>query len=113
MSSRFARQAYEIMLRKAFCEVFIKNYSTAIRVAIAIDLMDRYNMSETSASRLTGVPQSLISYVIHGKRRIRGLDKILTNPKYLRIIREYSDIIMRGGSVSMCDICSRLRTELK
>ena len=111
--SRITCPACGVMLKKSFCEVFAKNYSTAIRVAIAIDLMDRYNMSETSASRLTGVPQSLISYVIRGKRRIRGLDKILTNPKYLRIIREYSDIIMRGGSASLCDICSRLRTELK
>lgn len=107
------RPACGIMLRKSFCEVFAKNYSTAIRVAMAIDLMDRYNMSEMNASKLTGVPQSLISYVIHGKRRIRGLDKILTNPKYLRIVREYSDAIMRGESVSLCDICSRLRMELK
>jgi predicted transcriptional regulator len=111
--SGVARPVCEIMLRKAFCEVLTKNYSTAIRVAIAIDLMDRYNMSETRASRLTGVPQSLISYVIHGKRRVRGLDKILANPKYLRIVREYSDIIVRGRSVSLCDICLKLRTELK
>jgi predicted transcriptional regulator len=100
------------MLRKSFCEVFAKTIFTAIRVAIAIDLMDRYNMSETNASRLTGVPQSLISYVINGKRRIRGLDKILVNPKYMKIVRECSDTIIRGENVSMCDICSRVRMEL-
>jgi len=101
------------MLKKSFCETFAKKYSTAIRVAIALDLMDRYDLSEIRASKLTGVPQSLISYVIHGKRRIRGLDKILVNPKYMRLIRELTDAIMRGENVSMCDICLKLRTELK
>jgi len=101
------------MLKKSFCEAFAKKYSTAIRVAIALDLMDRYDLSEIRASKLAGVPQSLISYVIHGKRNIRGLNKILVNPRYMRLIRELTNAIMQGESVSMCDICSKLRTELE
>jgi len=40
------------MITKSFCEVFIKNYSTTIRVAIALDLIKRYGLTQFQAAKI-------------------------------------------------------------
>jgi predicted transcriptional regulator len=101
------------MITKSFCEVFIKNYSTTVRIAIALDLMKRYGLSQFQVAKLTKLPQPLINYVIQGRRKIRGLEKILNNTEMYKVIREFSDELMQGKSIEMCEICMRIRPHIK
>jgi len=89
------------MITKSFCEVFIKNYSTTVRIAIALDLMKRYGLSQFQVAKLTKLPQPLINYVIQGRRKIRGLEKILNNTEMYKVIREFSDELMQGKSIEI------------
>jgi hypothetical protein len=101
------------MITKSFCEVFIKNYSTTVRIAIALDLMKRYNLSQFQAAKLTKLPQPLINYVLQGRRKIRGLEKILNNPEIYKVIKEFSDGLMLGKTIDMCEICMKIRPHIK
>ncbi len=97
------------MLRKSLCEKFIKRYSTAIRIAIALDLIRRYNLSQFQSAKLIGMPQPLINYVLQGRRRIRGLEEILDNPEAYSVLKEISDKIIGGEKIDLCEICIRMR----
>uniref|UniRef100_A0A7C5YZP5 Uncharacterized protein n=1 Tax=Ignisphaera aggregans TaxID=334771 RepID=A0A7C5YZP5_9CREN len=98
------------MIRKSFCERFIKSYSTAVRIAIALDLMSRYNLSQFQAAKLAKIPQPLINYVIHKKRKIQNLEKILRTSNIFNIIKEFSDKLIQGSEIDMCEICIRMRS---
>jgi predicted transcriptional regulator len=100
------------MITKSFCEVFIKNYSTTIRVAIALDLIKRYGLTQFQAAKLTKIPQPLINYVLQEKRRIRGLEKILSNTETYNVVREFADKLMQGEPIDMCEICMKIRPHL-
>jgi predicted transcriptional regulator len=97
------------MFKKSFCEQFIRGYSTAIRIAIALDLMNRYSLSQFQAAKLAKVPQPLINYVIHKKRKVHNLEKILKSSNISNIIKEFSDKLMHGSEIDMCEICIRIR----
>ncbi len=97
------------MITKSFCEQFIKKYSTAIRIAIALDLMNRYNMSQLRAAKLVDLPQPLLHYVIYRKRRIKGLERLLNDATILETIKKLSDRVVKGEQVDMCEICMSLR----
>jgi len=97
------------LIVKSFCEQFIKRYSTAIRVAIALDLMKRYNMSQLRAARLVNLPQPILHYVLYRKRRIKGLERLLSDATMLEVIKRLSDRVVRGEQVDMCEICMNLR----
>ncbi|MEM2220890.1 MAG: hypothetical protein QW836_10005 [Ignisphaera sp.] len=58
------------MLRKSFCEQFIKVYSTPIRVAIALNLINKYSFSRLQAAKTVGIPQPLLNY---GEEKCIGL----------------------------------------
>jgi predicted transcriptional regulator len=98
------------VIEKSFCEKFIKKYSTAVRVAVALDLMRRYNMSQFQAAKLVNLPQPLLHYVLHKKRRIRGLEEILSDADALEEIKKFSDRVARGERMDMCEICMSLRS---
>jgi predicted transcriptional regulator len=98
------------VIEKSFCEKFIKKYSTAVRVAVALDLMRRYNMSQFQAAKLVNLPQPLLHYVLHKKRRIRGLEEILSDAAALEKIKKFSDKVARGERIDMCEICMSLRS---
>ena len=100
------------MLKKSLCEEFIKHYSTAVRIAIALDLIKRYNLSQFQAAKLIGVPQPLINYVLQGRRKIRGLKEILNNPEIYSTLKEISDKMIRGEEISLCEICMKIRNTL-
>ena len=100
------------MITKSFCEVFIKSYSTTVRVAIALDLIKRYGLTQFQAAKLTKIPQPLINYVLQEKRRIRGLEKILSNTETYNVVREFADKLMQGKPIDMCEICMKIRPYL-
>ncbi len=97
------------MLKKAFCEVFTARYASAIRLAIAKELVTTFGVSQLRAAKLAGVPQPLLNYVLHGKRRISGLREIYQSEEALTVIREVARELLEGKSLYLCDVCLRLR----
>lgn len=97
------------MIRKSFCEIFLAKYSTAIRVMIAIELMEKFGLSQLRASRLAGIPQPILNYVINDRRKIRGLKELYNNPKISKLIKSIAEDVYRGLDIDMCAICLLLR----
>lgn len=100
------------MIKKSFCEQFIKRYSTPIRIAIALKLVNEYGVSQFQAAKIVGLPQPLLNYFINGKRTSRELEKILRNSEIDKIIDETTNEIVNGLEVDMCKICMRIRDSL-
>jgi hypothetical protein len=46
------------------------------------------------------------------KRRIRGLEKILSNMETYNVVREFADKLMQGKPIDMCEICMKIRPYL-
>lgn len=97
------------MIRRSFCEIFAARYSTAIRVMIARELMEKFGLSQLKASKLAGIPQPLLNYVINGKRKVRGLDELYRNPKVANLIKSIAEDVYKGLDIDMCAICILLR----
>lgn len=97
------------MLVRAYCEVFAKKYATALRVAVAKELVEKYGMSQLEASRLAGVPQPLLNYVLRGRRRPRGLDEVERDPEARKLVESAAEALSKGKVVSMCSLCAEAR----
>ncbi len=96
-------------MKKAFCEVFTTRYASAIRLAIAKELVTTFGVSQLKAAKLAGVPQPLLNYVLHGRRRISGLREIYQSKEALAVIREVAKELLEGKTLYLCDVCLRLR----
>jgi predicted transcriptional regulator len=92
------------VLARAYCEEFVR-YSTSIRLAVALDLVNRYKYTQLQAARAVNIPQPLLNYVIHGKRRPRYLDLIISNSELKSAIEKLADQIASGKSLLLCDFC--------
>ncbi len=97
------------MIRKSFCETFVMKYSTAIRILVAKELMERYGLSQLKASKLAGIPQPLLNYVINRKRKLKGLEDLYRNPKVIELIKSIAEEVYKGLDIDMCTICILLR----
>jgi predicted transcriptional regulator len=102
-------QGAEVMLKKAYCEEFIGKYSVPVRVAVALDLVKKYNYTQLQAARTVNIPQPLLNYVIHGRRRPRLLDVVLESREIRGIIESLADQIASGKTISMCDFCRAVK----
>ena len=101
------------MIRKSFCEQFIRGYSTAIRIAIALNLVNKYGLTQFQAAKAVGLPQPLLNYIIQGRRRIPNLERILRNEGFSELIDELSyRLLSKGAELNMCEICIRIRKTL-
>jgi len=97
------------MLKKAYCEEFTGKYSASIRLAVALELVKKHKFTQLQAARTVKIPQPLLNYVIHGKRKPRFLDMLLSDNRALSIIENLADQIANGKTLSMCDFCKALK----
>lgn len=95
------------MLHRTRCEV-LRKYSTAIRLAVAMELVRRHGKSQLEASRLAGVKQPLLNYVLNGRRRLPLLEELYSDERALAAIQRAADLIAMGKDVSMCYFCGVL-----
>lgn len=98
-----------VPLMKSPCEEFMKKFSTQIRLALALELINNYNKTQFEAARLLNIPQPLINYVITGRRRAPGIDKLRSCEETIKVIEDVAKRLANGEEVSMCSICSRIR----
>jgi len=101
------------LLKKAYCEEFIGKYSVPVRLAVALDLVRRYNYTQLQAAKTVNIPQPLLNYVIHGKRKPRFLSILLSSGEILGVIEKITDQIANGKTLSMCDFCKAIKHKLK
>jgi len=97
------------MLKKAYCEEFIGKYSASVRLAVALELVKKHKFTQLQAARIVNIPQPLLNYVIHGKRKPRFLNVLLSNDKVVSVIESLADQIASGKTISMCDFCKILK----
>ncbi len=97
-------------LKSSICEVFMSRYLPAIKAAIAKELIERYGYSQLRAAKMVGLKQPELNYILHGKRRSRELNELINNSIFRNIVREVAEKLHRGEDVSLCSICSTLRS---
>jgi len=99
----------DTLLKKAFCELFIARSASSIRLAIAMELVTTFGVSQSRAAKLAGIPQPLLNYVLRGKRSVFGLNEIYRNKEAVNVIREVAKELLDGRVLYLCDVCFRLR----
>ncbi|HID80330.1 MAG TPA: hypothetical protein EYP48_01260 [Ignisphaera sp.] len=97
------------LLKKAFCELFIARSASSIRLAIAMELVTTFGVSQSKAAKLAGIPQPLLNYVLRGKRSVFGLNEIYKSKEAVNVIREVAKELLSGRILYLCDVCFRLR----
>ncbi|OYT37576.1 MAG: hypothetical protein B6U89_07115 [Desulfurococcales archaeon ex4484_58] len=101
--------------RYALCEVYTRKLLPSIKLYLAYRLVVDYKLSQLEVSRILGIKQPLVNYVVSGKRRPRYIDLLLSIPE----IREGLDNILSmiagsrsgviEGSSLACTICDIIR----
>ncbi len=99
------------MILKSFCEFFILKMANSLRLAVGILLVREYGISQLKASRLVGVPQPLLNYALHGRRKFKYLSLIMGSEKSMKIVRDIASGIISGKEYELCDICRRMQRE--
>ncbi len=101
-----------VPLLRSPCEKFMKRFSTSIRIALALELINNYNKTQLEAARLLDIPQPLINYVVTGRRKVLGLDRIRSYDEAMKIIEDVAKKLVSGEVISMCSICSKMKDML-
>ncbi len=95
-----------MVLKKGFCEIFVRRYLTAVRVAIAKELIESFGYSQLEAARAVGMSQSLLNYILHGRRRNTYYMRIVENDGVRRWIQEFAKMLAEGKEVPLCSFCA-------
>ena len=102
--------------RYAFCEVFARKLLPAIKLYIASKLVREHGFTQLEASKLLGVKQPLINYVLSGRRKPKYMDLIVSIPSIKKgidgIVEEIAvkrSTMFNGGNIA-CTICSLIRS---
>jgi len=102
------------MYKYAFCEVFTKKLLPSIKLYIAYKLVSEYGFTQLEASRVLGVKQPLINYLLSGRRIPKYIELIHSNPVLKNIVdglaEDISNNRLNPSTMSIaCTICKALR----
>lgn len=100
--------------RYSFCEIFARKILPSIKLYIAAKLVSDYGFTQLEASRLLGVKQPLINYVLTGRRKPKYIELVERIPEVEAVVREFIDeIASRGRRASssgfICRLCRVFR----
>jgi len=104
---------YGVMYRYSFCEVFSRKILPSIKLYIAYKLVSEYGFTQLEASKILGVKQPLINYLLSGRRKPKHMETILNNVLIRKIAEEIAGEI--ASSVDRlsresigCRVCSAI-----
>lgn len=109
------------------CELAAKSIIPSIRAAIAKVLVEEYGIPRYGAARLLNITPAAITNYIEGRRGGRFLERILSDPELMNMIREIGRIFAEnlknnGGRLEsaeaeyerlVCTICSSVNPLIK
>ncbi|MET1159397.1 MAG: transcriptional regulator [Thermoprotei archaeon] len=100
----------------ALCEIYAKKILPAVKLYIAVRLVKDYGYTQLEASRLLGVKQPLVNYMLSGKRKPKYIDLLLSIEEFKKIIDEVvseivsNKLIINSGNGSLaCYLCKMLK----
>ncbi|MEM2005969.1 MAG: transcriptional regulator [Zestosphaera sp.] len=99
---------------KTFCEVFVKHVLPSLRLYLAVKMVSEHGFSQLEASRLLGISQPLVNYVVNKRRKPKMIER-LTSMDHLkseldRIAKDLAEGRVKSESLA-CDLCVILRRE--
>jgi len=103
------------MAKYTVCEIFAKKLLTPIKLYLACKLVKSYGFTQLEVSKLLGIKQPLINYVLTGKRKPKFLGLIERNPK----LREHLDNLAESiaskrvevAAERFCELCETVRSD--
>ncbi len=99
---------------RSYCEVYVKSVLPAIRLYLAERLVRDYGLTQLEASRMLGISQPLVNYVVNKRRRPKMLEKLITIPRLKEALDKKARELTTGeanASNLACDFCFLLREE--
>jgi len=99
---------YKSLITPSVCEEYVTRYSRLIRIAVAIHLVKKHDVTQLRAAKLTGVQQPLLNYVLRGHRYPQGLDELEKLPGFNELVEWVSQRLLKGKPIDMCTICRQL-----
>ncbi len=99
---------------RSYCEVYVKSVLPAIRLYLAERLVRDYGLTQLEASRMLGISQPLVNYVVNKRRRPKMLEKLIAIQKLKEALDKKAKEIATGktnASNLACDFCFILREE--
>lgn len=106
------------MIIKPRCEITARYLLPAVRGMITKTLVEEYGFSQSYAAKILGITQAAVSYYVGAKRGQKLTEKILSNKKAMRIIKDAAKKIARSKhpekvNVNLCDVCRAVNECLK
>jgi len=103
------------MAKYAVCEIFAKKLLTPVKLYLACRLVKSYGLTQLEVSKMLGIKQPLINYVLTGKRKPKCLGLIERSPK----LREYLDNLAESiaskrvevAAEHFCELCETVRSD--
>ncbi len=99
---------------KILCETVFSNTLPALRAIITNEMIKNYNLRENEVAQLLGVRQSTVSQYMNGLRG-KNIDKLLSNKKFMRQIKDLTKKIVERKTVfynEICPICKNQRSNI-
>ncbi len=99
------------------CVAVVKYLLPAIRVLVAKELVEKYNMRKIDASEKMGLTPAAITQYYKGERGAILIHKIEQSQEAMRMISELADITAQEGITpesiveKLCEICTTIRYE--
>lgn len=101
------------MYRYSFCEIFAKKLLPSIKLYIAYKLVREHGFTQLEASKILGIKQPLINYMLSGKRKPKYLQLLSEIPGFREKLDDITTTIIRDQEISnlTCHICSVIKKE--
>lgn len=89
-----------------YCVIFNRKVLPTLRAMLAIKLVEEYGLSQVEVARYLGVKQSLVNYIVTGKRKAKYMDKIAKLEEVNKLVEELSREIARNKrGPNLCEVC--------
>jgi len=99
---------------RSYCEVYVRSVLPSLRLYLAEKLVKDYGLTQLEVSRMLGISQPLVNYVVNRRRRPKMLEKLLSMPQLKNALdKEARELALKEVDPSnlACDLCFVLRRE--
>ncbi|MEM0025339.1 MAG: transcriptional regulator [Zestosphaera sp.] len=99
---------------RSYCEVYVRDVLPSLRLYLAEKLVRDYGLTQLEVSRMLGISQPLVNYVVNKRRKPKMLEKLANIPRIKDIIDQKArELAIKGANSGglACDFCIVLRKE--
>lgn len=99
---------------RSYCEVYVRNVLPSLRLYLAEKLVRDYGLTQLEVSRMLGISQPLVNYVVNKRRRPKMLEKLANIPQLRNMLdKKARELATREADSRdlVCDFCFILRRE--